>query len=72
MSKRTTRRIHDRRTFLKGIVAAGGASALTAVSASHLTDILDDHQAAADDAATAARGYHETPHIREYYRTLRS
>ena len=62
----------ERRKFLKGVAAAGGATALTTVFASRLM--------AADTGGTAARkiqqseslGYHETDHIRDYYRTLRT
>jgi hypothetical protein len=61
-----------RRSFLKGIAAAGGATAITAVFASRLV--------ASDTGGTAlrkvkeplaSRGYHETDHIRDFYRTLR-
>ena len=61
----------ERRRFLQGVAVTGGATVLTGVLAS---DLL-----ARDPAATTAsknrqpesRGYRETGHIREYYRTLR-
>ncbi|UCC55790.1 MAG: twin-arginine translocation signal domain-containing protein [Gammaproteobacteria bacterium] len=62
----------NRRSFLKGMAAAGGATALTSVFASRL------HAADAGGTATrkytdkASRGYHETDHIKDYYRTLRT
>jgi secreted PhoX family phosphatase len=62
----------DRRLFLKGVIAAGGATALTAVSAHHLADPLEDKQAGADlNPDPVSQGYHETAHIKAYYRTLR-
>ncbi|MGB5259065.1 MAG: twin-arginine translocation signal domain-containing protein [Gammaproteobacteria bacterium] len=61
----------DRRDFLKGVVAAGGATALTSLFATRL--IADDTAgtAARKSEVMASRGYHETDHIRDYYRTLR-
>ena len=62
----------DRRLFLKGVIAAGGVTALTAVSAPHLADPLVDKQADADGNPDAvSQGYRETAHIKAYYRTLR-
>jgi hypothetical protein len=61
-----------RRKFLRGVVAAGGATALTAAFSSRL--IANDTGGTAFRKGTepvASRGYHETEHIREYYRTLR-
>ena len=62
----------DRRSFLKGVVAAGGTTALAAFFSSRL--IADDHNgtAAHKSEVIASRGYHETDHIRDYYRTLRT
>ena len=61
----------DRRRFLKGVAVAGGAAALTSVFTSRL--MADDTRgtAARKSDVMTARGYHETDHIREYYRTLR-
>ena len=61
----------QRRTFLKVAVAAGGATALAPVAASP-PDVLSADQAAADPgSANRSKGYHETQHIKDYYRTLR-
>ena len=62
----------DRRSFLKKVAAAGGATALTAFFASDL--IADDSGGTASlkSEIMASRGYHETDHIRDYYRTLRT
>jgi hypothetical protein len=64
--------------FLKGVIAAGGATALTAVSAPHIADPLDiadpleDKQAGpGSNTASVSKGYRETAHIKAYYRTLR-
>ena len=72
MKGRPARYPTDRRLFLKGVIAAGGATALTAVSAHHLADSVKDKQADAGlNADPVSQGYHETAHINAYYRTLR-
>jgi len=73
MIKDKTRFTANRRIFLKGAAAAGGAAALTAVSAANLAD-ADTTAATAAAAADnkPSKGYHETQHIKDYYRTLRS
>ena len=62
---------NERRNFLKGVVVVSGATALSGVSASMLTEDTPKtkHNAA---EAPASKGYHETPHIQVYYRTLRN
>jgi hypothetical protein len=61
MSRKSSSYTADRRTFLKKLAAAGGATAAVAVSGVR------------DEASEPARekGYHETPHIRSYYRSAR-
>ncbi len=49
----------DRRSFLKGVVAAGVADDTTGT-------------ALRKSEVSASRGYHETDHIRDYYRTRRT
>ncbi len=71
MKKQDPAHAAERRRFLKGMAVAGGTTALASVFASRLM--------AADTGGTAARkiqqpesrGYRETDHIREYYRTLK-
>ena len=72
MIKDKTRFTVNRRIFLKGAAAAGGAAAITAASASGLVDA--DTEADVIPAADnkASKGYRETQHIKDYYRTLRS
>ncbi len=73
MIKDKTRFTANRRIFLKGAAAAGGAVAITAVAASGLADV--DTEAAELSGAVdnkTPRGYHETQHIKDYYRALRS
>jgi len=57
----------ERREFLKGAAAAGGVVALGMVSG---------HAAAGSEPVRAAKpvakGYHETQHIRDYYKSARS
>lgn len=62
----------DRRRFLKGVAAVGGAAALTSFFTSRL--VADDSSGtlARKSDSLASRGYHETDHIRNYYRTLRT
>ena len=67
MTRQSKTHTEERRTFLKKLAAAGGATAAVAISG----------QAAAspepDPASEPAKkqGYHETPHIRHYYRTAK-
>jgi nitrous oxide reductase len=75
MKKDKTRFTADRRMFLKGTAVAGGAAALTAVSATGLVGPATESELGAAPAAadkTASKGYHETQHIKDYYRILRS
>jgi hypothetical protein len=60
-----------RRIFLKGMAAAGGVTALTAVAATRITDGRSG-LAVPGKSVSGMRGYRETLHIREYYRTLRT
>jgi hypothetical protein len=61
----------DRRAFLKGVVAAGGATALTAVSASQIADSQGSAVPAEQITPTLPQGYRETEHVKAYYRALR-
>jgi nitrous oxide reductase len=75
MKKDKTHFTADRRTFLKGAAVAGGAAALTAASASGLVEPAakaSPEAASATADKTASMGYHETQHIKDYYRILRS
>ncbi|MEN8761489.1 MAG: twin-arginine translocation signal domain-containing protein [Thiogranum sp.] len=69
---RPTQYTTDRRLFLKGVIAAGGATALTAVSAPHMPDPVEDKQAGpGENPGSVSKGYRETAHVKAYYRTLR-
>jgi len=67
MTRQAKTHSEERRNFLKTLAAAGGATAAVAISG----------QAAASpepepaSEPTRDRGYHETPHIRHYYRTAK-
>ncbi|WP_455219557.1 twin-arginine translocation signal domain-containing protein [Kaarinaea lacus] len=61
----------ERRNFLKGVVIAGGATALTSVSAGLLTE-SNAKEKRANAKTRASKGYHETPHIQAYYQSLRN
>ena len=64
--------VSDRRSFLKGIVAAGGATAQTGLCAARLQADEPGGTATRKSAVETSRGYHETEHIKNYYRTLRT
>ena len=75
MKKAKMRFTADRRLFLKGAAVAGGAAALTAAAATSLVEPATESDPGTTPAAadkTASKGYHETQHIRDYYRILRS
>jgi len=73
MKKDKTHFTVDRRMFLKGAAVAGGTAALTAVSATGLVDsAMEEQQTPATTVKSASQGYHETQHIKDYYRILRS
>ena len=68
MTRQSRTYTEERRTFLKKLAAAGGATAAVAVtSRSALASPAHDPA----PKATKQRGYHETPHIRDYYRTAK-
>ena len=70
MKKQDPAHAAERRRFLKGMAVAGGATALATVFASRLAAEDTAGTAAVKTGQTASRGYHETDHIRDYYRTL--
>jgi len=69
MSKDTLTDNSDRRKFLKGMAAAGGATTAAVISGGALAGA--DSDAVTSKPTTAKQGYRETPHIREYYRLAR-
>jgi hypothetical protein len=68
MSRKPSSYTADRRTFLKKLAAAGGATAAVVVSSR--AAVASPEQGAAPEPAKQ-KGYHETPHIRSYYRSAR-
>ena len=68
MSRKSSSYTADRRTFLKKLAAAGGATAAVAVSGR--AAVASPEQGSTPEPARD-RGYHETPHIRSYYRSAR-
>lgn len=71
MSKKTDRPRRDRRTFLKGVAAAGGASAIAAAGGAAVADVSPEKTPKVEAKAPEKKGYRETDHIREYYRLAR-
>jgi hypothetical protein len=67
MTRQSSTYTEERRTFLKKLAAAGGATAAVAMSSQAAAS--PDQDLASE--ATEDRGYHETPHIRNYYRTAK-
>ncbi|MEJ2515624.1 MAG: twin-arginine translocation signal domain-containing protein [Gammaproteobacteria bacterium] len=53
----------SRREFLRGLAVAGGATAMVAVAGRSYAAPVEVKA----PAKPAAKGYHETPHIRTYY-----
>lgn len=72
MKKSTQPDIAGRRGFLKGVAVAGGIGALSAVSANTLTTGVEQSSEPDNPEPQRSRGYHETEHIKAYYRALRS
>ena len=69
MSKTNEKLRHDRRRFLTTAVAAGGvATAASVAGLAGAREHVDETRAQPD---STSRGYHETAHIREYYRKAR-
>ncbi len=58
----------DRRVFLKGVAVAGGATAVAVAGGSAVADVSGGKPEASKAKAEGSKGYHETDHIREYYR----
>ena len=71
MNKKQSPQKRERRNFLKGVVVAGGATALTSVSAGLLTE-SNSTEKRANTKTRSSKGYHETPHIQAYYQSLRN
>jgi nitrous oxide reductase len=68
MSRKTQSYTEQRRTFLKTMAVAGGATA-TVLLTGRAAGASPEQNASPE--ATENRGYHETPHIRTYYRIAR-
>lgn len=66
--KRDTPMQPERRTFLKGVVAAGGSSALLAVAGSAQAGSAAESSAPEQSGGS---GYRLSEHVAQYYRTLR-
>ena len=72
MSEKAKTPHRDRRAFLKGVAVAGGATAVAVAGGSALGDVSADKPGAVKAKAEGSRGYHETDHIRKYYRLAQS
>lgn len=68
MSEKTKIPKSDRRAFLKGAAVAGGATAVAVAGGAAVADVSGDKPQAAKAKAEGSKGYHETDHIRKYYR----
>ena len=60
----------ERRNFLTGVAAAGGATVLAVSNAAPLLD-GGEPEATPDPGSSKHQTYHLTDHIRDYYRSLR-
>ena len=61
----------DRRAFLRNVAIAGGAATAAVAAGAAVSRTGAQGEAAAPAAADGPTGYHETPHIREYYEKAR-
>lgn len=66
MSLKSKMESNGRRRFLKGLAVAGGATAMVVATG---TSVAAPEPTPA--SKPAAKGYHETPHIRNYYQKAR-
>ncbi|MDJ0863917.1 MAG: twin-arginine translocation signal domain-containing protein [Gammaproteobacteria bacterium] len=60
---------HQRRNFIKGVAAAGGAVALTLAARNATAASSDDRSKAEGDAES--KGYRRTPHVDAFYASTR-
>lgn len=68
MSRKSPTYTEGRRTFLKRFAAAGGASAAVVIAGGTAAAAPTEE---VGPAKAELRGYHETPHIRTYYKKAR-
>ncbi|MDD3447405.1 MAG: hypothetical protein PHF72_00065 [Gammaproteobacteria bacterium] len=73
MSDKTEGRtpVQGRRAFLKGALAAGTATTVAAVVVGGGAPVREAEAAAAPGAGTGSKGYRESEHVQDYYRTAR-
>ncbi|MCC5857736.1 MAG: twin-arginine translocation signal domain-containing protein [Ectothiorhodospiraceae bacterium] len=64
MSRQDDRELASRRRFLKTVAATGGAVAVTAAVGQAGSAMESEPETVQAGETT---GYHETPHIRDYY-----
>ena len=61
----------DRRRFIAGVAVAGGATALTSLSAVSEPAESTSDSLPANSPEAESRGYQMTEHVRAYYRACR-
>lgn len=73
MSDKTEGRTPEqgRRAFLKGALAAGTATTVAAVVVGGGAPLQEAEAAAAPGADAGPKGYRESDHVQDYYRTAR-
>ena len=69
MSKRSKALREGRRRFLKGVALASGAAGAALASRGAVAQV--EPEAEKVKPASKTKGYHETPHIAEYYEKAR-
>ena len=70
MSNKTQRPRRDRRSFIKGAAAVGGATAVAVVGGAAVANVSPDETPQAQAKASPEnKGYRETEHVRKYYRS---
>ncbi len=68
MSNKTQRPRRDRRSFIKGVAAAGGVTAVAVAGGAAVANVSPDETPQAK-ASPEKKGYRETEHVRKYYRS---
>ncbi len=68
MRSKTERPKRDRRAFIKGVAAAGGATAVAIAGGAAIANVSPDETPQAK-ASPEKKGYQETEHVRKYYRS---
>lgn len=72
-NRKSSQQTASRRAFLRGSLTAAGAGAVAlAAQKAAATAVMEPAADAKEQEQKKHEGYHETSHIRDYYKTARS